>query len=188
MQVIRTPLIGLLIIEPKVFGDQRGFFLETYSQQRYQNANIPCEFTQDNISRSSIAVLRGLHYQLQYPQAKLVTVTKGRVFDVAVDIRQGSPNFGQWYGIELSDENHRQFFIPAGFAHGFSVLSETADFSYKCSDYYHAEDEKGIAWNDPDLAIDWQIETPLLAEKDKQYSFLRDVPKKDLPIYRSSPC
>ena len=183
MQVIKTPLIGLVLIEPKVFTDQRGFFLETYSQQRYQEASIACEFIQDNISRSSLRVLRGLHYQLQHPQAKLVTVTKGRIFDVAVDIRRGSPTFGQWYGIELSDENHRQLFIPAGFAHGFSVLSETADFSYKCNDYYHPEDEKGIAWNDSDLAINWQIKNPILTDKDTKYSFLRDVLEKDLPVY-----
>ncbi len=184
MQVFETPLIDLLVVEPKVFGDARGFFYETYSKERYQALGINCEFVQDNVSRSSYGVLRGLHYQLKHSQAKLVSVTRGKVFDVAVDIRRGSPTFGQWYGIELSDENHKQLFIPAGFAHGFSVLSETADFCYKCSDYYHPEDEFGVAWNDPDLALNWQLEQPRLSNKDQLYSALKAIPEANLPVYK----
>ncbi len=182
MNVITTPLAGLLIIEPKVFGDSRGFFFETYQKQRYQQAGIECEFVQDNISRSQYGVLRGLHYQLQYSQAKLVSVLRGKVFDVAVDIRRNSPTFGQWFGIELSEENHKQLFVPQGFAHGFSVLSETVDFCYKCSELYHPEDEKGIAWNDPALSINWQLSEPQLSAKDQQYVNLEEMPPEHLPI------
>ncbi len=181
MNVIRTPLPGVLLIEPKVFGDTRGFFLESYHEDRYREAGIPLRFVQDNHSRSRGGVLRGLHYQIARPQGKLVRVTQGEVFDVAVDIRPGSPAFGKWYGANLSGENHRQLWIPPGFAHGFSVLSDSADFLYKCTDYYRPDDEGGIAWNDPDLAIDWKLRDPQLSAKDSNYPRLRDIPKERLP-------
>jgi len=174
MKVIKTKLEGLIIIEPQVFGDARGFFFESYQEERYQAAGIDCRFVQDNQSLSKHGVLRGLHYQLKHPQDKLVSVLAGKVLDVAVDIRKSSPTFGQWVAIELSAENHRQLFVPKGFAHGFSVLSESAHFYYKCSDYYHPEDELGILWSDPDLGIEWQIENPELAEKDKRHPRLKD--------------
>jgi dTDP-4-dehydrorhamnose 3,5-epimerase len=174
MNVIATQIPDAVIIEPKVFGDARGFFLETYQAQRYANAGIP-PFVQDNQSRSAQGVLRGLHFQRQYPQGKLVSVTRGEVFDVAVDLRKNSPAFGKWVGVHLTEDNHRQFYVPAGCAHGFCVLSEVADFHYKCTDYYHPEDEGCIVWNDPDLAIDWQISNPKLSAKDAQAPFFRDV-------------
>jgi len=167
MNVIKTKLEDAVIIEPKVFGDHRGFFMETYQKERYQEAGIPLEFVQDNHSRSSKGVLRGLHFQKTKPQGKLVRVVQGEVFDVAVDIRKDSPSYGQWEGVILSEENKRQFYVPPGFAHGFVVLSETADFEYKCTDYYDPSDEGAILWEDPDLAILWPIDEPKLSEKDK---------------------
>lgn len=156
MQIIPTKLQNCVIIEPKVFGDHRGFFLETFQCERYRNAaGIDLPFVQDNHSRSAIGVLRGLHFQKTKPQGKLVRVTRGKVFDVAVDIRKASPSFGLWEGIVLSEDNHRQLWVPPGFAHGFVVLSETADFEYKCTDYYDPSDEGALRWDDPDLAIDW---------------------------------
>ena len=156
MQKIETKIADLLILEPKIFADERGFFLESFNQQTFKNVTgVDCTFVQDNHSRSSKNVLRGLHYQIQQPQGKLVRVTSGRVFDVAVDLRKSSPTFGQWQGVELSEANHRQLWVPAGFAHGFLVLSERADFLYKTTDYYAPEHERCIRWDDPQLNIAW---------------------------------
>ena len=177
MKVIETKIAGVLIIEPKVFGDSRGFFLESFHADRYTEYGIESNFVQDNYSRSTKGVLRGLHYQKNYPQGKLVSVTSGIVFDVAVDIRQDSSTFGQWVGITLSADDHKQFYIPPGLAHGFCVLSETADFQYKCTEYYHPEDEASIRWNDPDIAIEWNISEPILSEKDAKAPFLKDYAK-----------
>jgi dTDP-4-dehydrorhamnose 3,5-epimerase len=184
MKVIETSLPGVLIIEPKVFGDERGFFQETYHEQRYQDNGIKERFIQDNHSRSGKGVLRGLHYQLQHPQGKLVRVTHGEVFDVAVDIRHGSPTFGQWLGTMLSGENYRQYYVPPGFAHGFVVLSESADFLYKCTDYYHPEDEGVVAWDDPALGIEWPITEVSLSKKDSAAPRLSDIPAERLPKYK----
>lgn len=181
MNVLKTEIPGVLIIEPKVFGDQRGYFLETFQAERYKDAGIDCNFVQDNLSFSSRGVLRGLHFQIKNPQAKLVQVLKGCVFDVAVDIRPGSPTFGKWTGVELSEENHRQFFIPEGFAHAFCVLSETALFSYKCSDYYNPGDEGGIIWSDPEIGIKWPIKDPVLSNKDSAYTRLSELKPENLP-------
>lgn len=153
--VEKVPIEGLYIITPTVYGDSRGYFTETYNQQDMIAAGLDMTFVQDNESMSSKGVLRGLHFQKQHPQGKLVRVMEGRVFDVAVDLRQNSPTFGQWFGAELSEENHKQFYISPGFAHGFLVLSELAKFAYKCTDFYHPEDEGGLAWNDPDIGIIW---------------------------------
>ena len=156
MKVTQTKLDGVLILEPKVFGDERGFFMESFNQRVFDDAvGKHIEFVQDNHSRSTKGVLRGLHYQLQQAQGKLVRVTRGAVFDVAVDIRKSSPTFGQWVGVELSESNHRQLWIPAGFAHGFVVTSDSADFLYKASDYYAPAHERSILWNDPDIGIEW---------------------------------
>lgn len=186
-QVIKTALPGVVILEPRVFRDDRGFFLETFRDDDYRAAGIDREFIQDNHSRSQRGVLRGLHYQLIQPQGKLVRVTRGKVFDVAVDIRQGSPTFGQWVGAILDDESHRQLYVPPGLAHGFLVLSEDADFVYKCTDYYHAASERGIAWDDPDLAIDWpDAGVPYqLSAKDAQHPQLKHCPVEDLPVFPS---
>lgn len=166
MKVTETSLSGVLIIEPKVFGDQRGFFLESFQLERYREFGIEQPFVQDNHSRSSRGVLRGLHFQRTRPQGKLVSVSRGAVYDVAVDINPNSPTCGQFVGVELSDENHRQLWVPPGFAHGFCVLSDVADFQYKCTDYYSPEDEGGLLWNDPDVQIPWPIDTPQLSAKD----------------------
>ncbi|HEY5602045.1 MAG TPA: dTDP-4-dehydrorhamnose 3,5-epimerase [Gammaproteobacteria bacterium] len=184
MKVMETPIVDVKLIEPKCFGDARGFFLETFSTQRYQDAGINAVFVQDNHSRSRQGVLRGLHYQLRHLQGKLVSVTRGEVFDVVVDIRVGSPTYGQWCGALLNDENHRQMYVPAGLAHGFVVLSETVDFVYKCTDYYYPADEKGLLWNDPALGIDWRIDTPLLSEKDRNNKTLAALKAgNELPLY-----
>ena len=183
MKVTPTSLPDVIIIEPSAFEDRRGFFMETYHQKRYEHANIRCIFVQDNLSHSVRGILRGLHYQLQYPQAKLVQVTNGSIFDVAVDIRQGSQTFGKWVGAHISDKNRHQIFVPEGFAHGFCVLSETADVIYKCTDFYAPDDEGGILWSDPNIGIDWPITDPVLSDKDSQYSCLRDVPPERLPVY-----
>ena len=167
MNVIQTALEGVVIIEPKVFGDERGFFLETFQKERYQKlCGIDLDFVQDNHSRSARGVLRGLHFQKTKPQGKLVRVVSGEVFDVAVDINPDSPTYGQYEGVILSAENKRQFWVPPGYAHGFVVLSETADFEYKCTDYYDPSDEGCLLWNDADVAIDWPIDQPTLSEKD----------------------
>lgn len=184
MKVLKTSLPGVFILEPRVFEDKRGFFMETYHQNRYGQIGLDCPFVQDNLSHSLRGILRGLHYQLKHPQAKLVQVIKGTVFDVTVDIRHGSPSFGQWTGVYISDENRHQIFIPEGFAHGFCVLSETADVVYKCTDFYAPDDEEGILWSDPGLRIDWTIADPLLSDKDSQYPCLSDVPPECLPIYK----
>jgi dTDP-4-dehydrorhamnose 3,5-epimerase len=183
MKVLTTPLEGVVIIEPNVFKDPRGFFMETYHQSRYTEAGIGDAFVQDNLSQSIQGTLRGLHYQFQNAQAKLVQVIQGEIYDVAVDIRHGSPTFGQWVGITLSQENQRQLYISKGFAHGFCVCSETVTFMYKCSDVYNPGAEGGIHWSDPDLGIDWPVEAPLLSEKDAANSCLKDVPKEKLPVY-----
>lgn len=175
MKVIETQLAGPLIIEPKVFGDHRGFFLESYNLRSYAEAGLDVAFVQDNHSRSARGVLRGLHYQIRQPQGKLVRVVRGAVFDVAVDLRRSSPDFGRWTGCELSEDNHRQFWIPPGFAHGFLVLSDTADFLYKTTDYYAPEHERCLAWNDPAVAVEWPLEgEPLLSGKDREGKALED--------------
>lgn len=175
MKIIETKLPGVVLIEPKVFGDERGFFLESFNAQRYAEAGIGGNFVQDNHSRSAKGVLRGLHFQKQFPQGKLVYLTSGAVFDVAVDIRKDSPTFGQWVGVTLTAESHQQFYVPPGFAHGFCVLSDTADFHYKCTDYYHPEDEGSVRWDDPDIAIKWGINQPILSPKDAKAGFLKDL-------------
>ena len=176
MNIIKTPIEGLLVIEPKVFCDSRGFFSETYNEERYRQAGIDVRFVQDNMSQSQYGVVRGLHFQKgEFAQAKLVHCIEGSVLDVAVDLREGSPTFSQWFAVELSAENHRQFFIPRGFAHGFSVLSESALFSYKCDNLYHPEAEGGILLSDPDLAIDWRIpaDRMILSEKDRKHPLFK---------------
>lgn len=183
MEVMETGLPGVLIIEPRAFGDKRGFFMETFSKEKYAAVGIKEKFVQDNLSCSSRRVLRGLHYQNPNSQGKLVSVVQGEVFDVAVDIRVSSPNFGQWVGVNLSGENHRQLWVPPGFAHGFCVLSEMAYFTYKCTDIYTPSAEGGVMWNDPDIGIDWPIQDVLLSDKDKVYSRLKDVPIEKLPKY-----
>ena len=181
MNVIATALPEVLILEPRLFGDQRGFFLETYQLSRYAEHGIGRPFVQDNMSRSSHGVLRGRHLQNPNAQGKLVTALRGRVLDVAVDVRVGSPRFGRHVAVELSEENRRQLWVPRGFAHGFVVLSETADFFYKCDDLYSPKDEVSICWNDSAIGIDWGIEAPSLSAKDADAPLLRDV--KNLPIY-----
>ena len=168
MNVIETGIPGLLVLEPKVFGDARGFFMESFNARTFADlTGVKTDFVQDNHSRSGRGVLRGLHYQVQQPQGKLVRVAQGRVFDVAVDLRRSSPTFGRWYGVELSGENHRQFWVPAGFAHGFYVLSDSADFLYKTTDYYAPQHERSLAWNDPTVGVQWPLEgEPLLSAKD----------------------
>ena len=165
---------GLCVIEPKVFGDSRGYFVETYNKQDMVAKGLDMEFVQDNQSQSTKGVLRGLHFQKQYPQGKLVRVTKGRVFDVAVDLRTGSKTYGKWFGVELSEDNFKQFYIPEGFAHGFLVLSDQAEFCYKCTDFYHSDDEGGIAWNDPTINVAWpELDVPYrMSEKDKKWGRL----------------
>lgn len=177
MNIIDTPLPGVKLIEPRVFGDARGFFLESWNAKSFADAGLDLAFVQDNHSRSARGVLRGLHYQLSNPQGKLVRVTQGAVFDVAVDIRRSSPHFGRWVGYELSAENHRMFWIPPGFAHGFLVLSETADFLYKCTSLYDPPSDRGIRWNDPAIAIQWPGLTgePLLSAKDAAAPLLADA-------------
>ena len=177
MKIIKTPIEGLLIIEPRVFGDERGYFFESYSERDFTEAVGPVKFVQDNESKSRYGVLRGLHFQKEpYAQAKLVRVVSGAVLDVAVDLRKGSPTFGQHFSVELTGENHRQFFIPKGFAHGFCVLSEEVVFQYKCDEFYHPEAEGGIAWDDPDLAIDWRLPAAdlILSSKDLHHPLFRD--------------
>ena len=172
MIVEQTNLPGVVIIKPKVFEDQRGFFTETFQKKRFAEHGISTNFVQDNLSCSTKGVLRGLHYQLPHSQGKLVSVVNGKVFDVAVDIRKSSPTFGQHISVILDDANHQQLYVPPGFAHGFCVMSETAHFIYKCSDYYFPKSEYGIRFDDPDLNIDWPIKAPILSEKDKNYCFL----------------
>jgi dTDP-4-dehydrorhamnose 3,5-epimerase len=181
MNVVKTTLPGVLIIEPNIFGDARGFFMETFRAERYADAGIPGPFVQDNLSRSARGVLRGLHLQNPGPQGKLVSVLKGRVRDVAVDVRRGSPHFGKHVSVELSDENRRQFWVPRGFAHGFVVLSETADFFYKCDALYSPADELVVRWDDPALGIDWGVAAPSLSARDAAGRALAEV--DNLPVY-----
>tara|TARA_R110002096_G_scaffold416576_2_gene619434 strand:- start:275508 stop:276044 length:537 start_codon:yes stop_codon:yes gene_type:complete len=178
MKVIKTDIEDVLIIEPKLFGDKRGFFMETFSAERYRKmAGIDTDFVQDNHSRSQRGVLRGLHFQKSNPQGKLVRVVGGEVFDVAVDIRKNSKSYGNWIGVILSAENKRQLWVPPGFAHGFVTLSETADFEYKCTEYYNPEDEGCLAWNDDTVGIDWPIKNPTLSEKDALGISLKEISK-----------
>ena len=175
MEFIKTKIEGLYIIEPKVFGDQRGYFMETYNEKKFKEHGLDYVFVQDNQSKSKKGVLRGLHFQKNFPQAKLVRAVSGEVFDVAVDLRKNSPTYGQWVGVVLSSENKRMFMVPRGFAHGFVVLSETAEFAYKCDDFYHPEDEGGVMWNDKDIGVEWPIDIePILSEKDTKYLSLKE--------------
>ncbi|MET4616571.1 dTDP-4-dehydrorhamnose 3,5-epimerase [Stenotrophomonas sp. 2619] len=183
MKVIQTSLPGLVLLEPVVFGDARGFFFETWNAERYAAQGLPSSFVQSNVSSSSKGVLRGLHYQWPRPQGKLVTVLQGEVYDVAVDIRRGSPTFGRWEAFILSGENRRQLWIPPGFAHGFAVLSDDALFNYLCTDVYVKEADASVRWNDADIAVDWPISTPTLSSKDEQAPFLQDIPAERLPVY-----
>jgi len=184
MEIIKTDIPEVMHIHPKVYGDDRGFFMETYSATRYKEMGIDLEFVQDNHSRSAHGVLRGLHYQLKHPQGKLVRVVSGVVFDVAVDIRVGSPTFGKAVWSILSAGMKNQFWVPPGFAHGFCVVSESADFEYKCTDFYHPEDEGAVLWNDPDLNIPWPVDKPLLSEKDSQALPLASIDPSKLPLYQ----
>ena len=184
MRVIETSLAGCKVIEPNVFGDARGFFFETWNADRFAEAGLERGFVQSNVSSSSKGVLRGLHYQWPRPQGKLISVLQGEVYDVAVDIRRGSPTFGRWEAVVLSAENKRQFWIPEGFAHGFAVLSDTALFNYLCTDVYVKEADAGIRWNDADIAVDWPIGAPMLSAKDESAPFLKDIAGDRLPVYR----
>lgn len=176
MNVIQTELAGLLIIEPKVFGDSRGYFFEGFQRDRYRAAGVEADFVQDNYSRSCRGTLRGLHYQISQPQGKLVQVTRGEVYDVAVDLRRSSPTFGQAFGLFLNEENHRQLYVPPGFAHGFCVTTESADFAYKCTTFYNPADERTLLWSDPELKIAWPaIESRILSAKDERGISLKDA-------------
>ena len=183
MEVISLEIPDVKLVKPRVFKDDRGFFTQTYHYDQYREAGIPVRFVQDNWSRSTKGVLRGLHYQLEHAQDKLVSVIRGEVFDVAVDIRKGSPTFGKWVGAILSEENHHQLFVPKGFAHGFCVLSDEVDFVYKCSDFFTPGDEYGIRWNDPDIGIEWPLNDAILADKDLNAPLLKNVPDGNLPAY-----
>lgn len=183
MNIIETRIPGVVVIEPEVFSDARGFFMETWNQDRYREISLPGGFVQDNLSYSVRGVLRGLHFQNPNPQGKLVSVLQGEVFDVAVDIRTGSPTFGQWVGVTISAANKRQVYVPEGFAHGFAVTSEAALFFYKCTDYYYPQVEGTVLWNDPDIGIDWPLYTPILSGKDRDARPLMEIPVKELPRY-----
>lgn len=184
MKVISTEIPEVLIIEPDVYGDSRGFFMETWNKQKYIEHGLNVDFVQDNHSRSAQGVLRGLHYQLKKPQGKLVRVSNGVVFDVAVDVRIGSPTFSKWVGVELSGDNFKQLYVPPGFAHGFCVISESADFIYKCTEFYAPEFEHGIIWNDSDISIEWPGENFRVSEKDKNNKYLKNMGDL-LPIYKA---
>ena len=181
MKVSETALPGVLILEPEVFADTRGFFLETYHRQRYAACGLPADFVQDNLSFSTRGVLRGLHYQQPRAQGKLVCALQGEVWDVAVDLRAGSSQFGRWTAVTLSAENRRQLYIPPGFAHGFCVLSDAALFSYKCTEFYDQAGDAGVRWDDPELGIAWPVAGPVLSEKDRRLPLLREVPEGRLP-------
>ncbi len=184
MKVVETDIPGVLIVEPRVFGDQRGYFFESWQRERYADLGIARDFVQDNQAYSRRGILRGLHIQNPYPQGKLVQVIHGEVFDVAVDVRRGSPWFGQWVGAFLSGENRRQFWVPEGFIHGYLVTSDEALFAYKCTDSYHPETQFAVRWDDPDIAIDWPGgQEPVLSDKDRDAWLLRDVPQDRLPVY-----
>ncbi|MFH1480254.1 MAG: dTDP-4-dehydrorhamnose 3,5-epimerase [Pseudomonadota bacterium] len=182
--VHKTALPGVLTIETEKFADGRGFFMETYHQGKYAEGGMDRIFVQDNYSHSKKGVLRGLHYQLNHPQEKLIYVISGEIFDVVLDIRVGSPTFGKWVGTHLSRKNRRQIFLAGGFAHGFCVLSTSAGVIYKCTDFYYPEDEYGILWSDPRIHIDWPVKNPLLSEKDRRYPILNEIPQARLPVHR----
>jgi dTDP-4-dehydrorhamnose 3,5-epimerase len=185
LKVIATRLPGCVAIEPDVFGDARGFFYESYNADKFKAAGLDLRFVQSNVSRSARGVLRGLHYQWPNPQGKLVSVVEGEVFDVAVDIRRGSPTFGQWAGVMLTAENHRHFWVPEGFAHGFVVLSEFATFAYQCTALYDAKADAGVRWNDAAIAIDWPVSAPLLSGKDEKAPLLADIAPERLPVWNA---
>lgn len=173
----------IITVEPQVLGDERGSFAELFRRNRFREAGIGVEFVQENLSRSKTGSLRGLHYQIEHPQSKLIMVPYGRILDVAVDIRRGSPTFGQWVAEELSDRDHRMMYIPGDFAHGFAVLSDSAIVHYKCSDYYHPQGERGIRWDDPRIGIDWPLQSPVISRKDRNLPRLDDLADTDLPVY-----
>ena len=183
MKIIETSLPGCIVIEPRVFGDDRGFFFESFNRDKLAEHGLQPQFVQGNVSSSRRGVLRGLHYQWPNPQGKYVSVVEGEVWDVAVDIRRGSPHFGQWTAVLLSAQNKRHFWIPEGFAHGFAVLSESATFSYQCTALYDRAGDAAVRWNDADIGIDWPLSKPLLSEKDERAPFLRDVARDKLPVY-----
>jgi dTDP-4-dehydrorhamnose 3,5-epimerase len=187
MKITRTQLADVLLIEPRIFEDNRGLFHEAYHFQRYAEHGVPASFVQDNISCSTRGVLRGLHYQLGRPQGKLIIAIQGKIFDVAIDIRRGSPTFGKWVGMTLAAENYFQVYIPEGFAHGFCVLSETATVLYKCTDYYAPAEERGIRWDDPTLAINWPVAEPILSQKDGAYPTLDSLAADQLPTFKARP-
>jgi dTDP-4-dehydrorhamnose 3,5-epimerase len=183
MEVRKTEIPGVVVIQPRVFGDKRGLFKETYQSRRYHEAGLPADFVQDNLSRSCRGALRGLHFQIEHPQGKLLQVFWGEVFDVAVDLRRDSPSFGKWFGLTLSESNHTQLYVPPGIAHGFYVVSETADVFYKCTDFYYPEYERTLVWNDPDVGIEWPlVGEPVLSEKDQ-----RGLPLSKIECYERSP-
>ncbi|MDA0739479.1 MAG: dTDP-4-dehydrorhamnose 3,5-epimerase [Nitrospirae bacterium] len=186
MKIVETALPGVLRIEPRVFGDSRGMFFETWQANRYQKADVPGPFVQSNFAQSQQGVVRGLHYQLKHPQGKLIWVSRGEIFDVVVDIRVGSPTFGQWVGEVLSEDNHWQLYVPPGFAHGYVVLSEIADVHYLCTDFYEPNDEYGIRWDDEALKIAWGMTAPTVSEKDQTLPRLQDVSKTNLPLLTTS--
>ena len=183
MRISSTQLKDVLLIEPKVFGDRRGFFLETFRRKEFADAGMDVDFVQDNLSFSRKGTLRGLHYQYPGSQGKLVQVLSGEILDVALDIRWGSPTFGQWMAVELNDRDHHLLYLPPGFAHGFCVLSDTALFSYKCTDYYAPEHEGGVAWDDPVLAISWPLSDPILSPRDRTWPCLKDIDRRRLPLF-----
>jgi dTDP-4-dehydrorhamnose 3,5-epimerase len=183
VKIVQTQLPGCVVLEPRVFGDSRGFFFEGWNKERFEAEGLQMDFVQSNVSSSSRGVLRGLHYQWPRPQGKLVSVLEGEVYDVAVDIRQGSPTFGKHASVILSAENRRQFWIPEGFAHGFAVLSESALFHYMCTDVYVAEADSGLRWNDADVAVDWPVSNPTLSAKDEAAPFLKDIAEDRLPVF-----
>ena len=182
MKIVPSSLPGVVVIEPRVFADERGFFLELFNDERFTSQGLPLLFRQDNHSRSVRGVLRGLHYQLERPQGKLVSVVHGEIYDVAVDVRVGSPSFGKWSGVTLHADTPRSVWIPPGFAHGFCVLSQSADVVYKCTELYHPEDERGVLWSDPGIAIDWPVAQPLVSDRDRRHAPL-DLNRADLPAY-----
>lgn len=183
MKITHTRLPGVILLQPNRHTDPRGFFVESFHVDRYADAGIPTSFVQDNHSHSSRGVLRGLHFQRQRPQGKLLWVLSGEVYDAVVDVRRGSPTFGRWEGVTLDSKHYQQLYVPPGFAHGFCVLSESVDFVYKCTQYYDAHDEAGIAWNDPDIGIEWPISTPSLSDKDRRHPCLHEIEPAQLPSY-----
>ena len=185
MNIVSTPLPGVVVLEPQVHGDERGFFLETFRESHRAAAGISAPFIQDNHSRSTRGVLRGLHFQVDRCQGQLVRVSRGAVFDVVAEVRPESPHFGQWFGATLDDELHKQIYVPPGYAHGFCVLSDVADFEYRCTGYYDPDVEKGVAWNDADLAIDWPIDDPVLSERDAALPAIGACPREALPPWRA---